>query len=541
MKLLKVALAIVFFGIMAALSAAPLNLWVYGYLMLFPVFYLVESTHFNLKKTLLLGYMLTLSFNVFTGYWLIYTINVFGHMPLPLAAFVFVLYTLITAGRFTIFLLVVRLWKYLGGSGDVPFKNLIQNRYFAYTFAWGFSEYFGWQLFHALGGNFAAGDKYLLQTADLVGVYGVSLFWVLTNLVVYDLYHLLVKNRSQLKLKVFFSNRSLNFSLILILILHVYGYFSYGYWKSKSTDYPVKRIALVQGNAPLAFEANRSIFDQVKGTLDSIISQTTNLLEEDKKNGKQPDLVVWPESSVPFLTIQNPGIFLNALNDLHKTYKVPMIVNDIFTETIGNRNYYYNNLWLLNSEGYRAGFYHKIELLPFGEFIPLANFFPAVYKLVPEVGGFMPGHEKKILSLDSLKIIPSICYELLPPEFTLDYFNKSGSLGQIIINITNDTWFGDSTEPAEHIKASSIRAIEMRLPIIRATNSGISAYIDTTGEIIDPTEIFTRDTRIYEVPIPDRSHSVYAAIGIWPFRLFLFSGIILWAFVYYSIALRKEN
>jgi len=516
------------FGALAALSAAPLNLWVCGFVMLFPYFYFLENSRPGFKSSLLWGYLFTLSYNVFISSWLLYTIVVFGHIHWTAAIVIFLLYTLITSSRYVFFILLVQLWNFLQKQPSLKFSRIVANRYFSWTFCWGMSEYFGWQLFHALGANHAGGDHLLIQSADLVGVHGLSLFWFLINLALYDLLKTFFPEKNPSWQRTILQNKGIIFTATLALCLHLYGFFAAGYYQRKNNGYEKKRIALVQGNTPLAFEANRSVMDQVLATLQVQVDLTTNLLEKSVAENKKPDLVVWSESSVPFLSYQTPGYFTRAMENLQGKYEVPMIINDVYLETVNGRQRYYNNLWLLNEKGKPLGYYHKIELLPFGEFIPFADLYPEIYDLVPEISGFTPGTEKKILSLNSLKIIPSICYELLSPTFTLDFFKRSGGQGQVIINLTNDTWFGLTTENALHMKASSLRAVELRLPILRATNSGISGYVDTTGQIHEPTKSDTRDTRIYEVPIPDKSHSPYSVVGLWPFRIFLLVGGFFW-------------
>ncbi|MDH4262151.1 MAG: apolipoprotein N-acyltransferase [Spirochaetia bacterium] len=506
---------------MAALSLAPFNFWFCGFIMLLPLFYFLENEKYSIKNSFLLGYVFTLFLNFFIAYWLLHTITVFGHIHWTISIVIFFLYSVITSSRYIIFILLVQFWNLIVKNKNIFFYNILINRYFFWAFFWGVSEYFGWQLFHALGANHAGGDIFLIQSADLVGIYGVSIFWFLTNLLLYDIIKMIKSRKEQPVIQKFIHNKTMVFVSSLLVILHIYGYLSIQYYNSKNLSYEKRRIALIQGNTPLAFKWGESMEKQALDVLKNQEDMTEKLLQNSISENKKPELVVWSESSVPFLSFQIPGYYKDAIERIQNKYKVAMIINDVYDESPRN---YYNNLWLLDKDGIAIGYYHKIELLPFGEFIPFASLFPEIYNLVPEISGFTHGKEKKILTLNSMQIIPSICYELLPPEFTLDYYNESGKKGQIIINITNDTWFGLTTENAQHMKGSSMRAIELRLPIIRATNSGISGYIDTTGEIHEPTESETKDTRLYEVPIPDKSHSLYSITGLWPFRIFLLCG-----------------
>ena len=525
--------AILFFGIMATLSLSPWSFWFCGFIMLVPLFYMLEKETFSIKQSIKMGYFFTLSFNIFISYWLIYTISIYGHLHWTIAVIVFLLYTLITCLRYTIFILLIQAWKYLSEKGFPALPRILQNRYFSWTFFWGVSEYFGWQLFHALGANHAMGDFLLIQTADLVGIYGLSLIWFLINLLLYDALKWVTIKARRLDNRVSFEKKSMIFTLVLTVAMHIYGYYAIAMERERTSMYKTKLIGIVQGRAPLAFESEKSVSSQIMDTLKTQAKLTESLMENGMAAGKKPDLVVWSESSVPFLSFQRSSIFSKTISELQNKYKMAIIINDIYVDV--NMQKYYNNLWLLNGNGKIIDFYHKIRLLPFGEFIPLGNYFPGFYRYVPEIAGFSPGTEKKLLDLDGLKILPSICYELLPPDFTLDFFKKSGKHSQIIINITNDTWFGDTIENAQHLQGSSLRAIELRLPIVRATNSGISAYIDTLGKVHNPIKSNIQDTRIYEIPIPDKSHSLYSFWGLWPYYLFLVIGSLLWSFPLYNI------
>lgn len=538
MSLQKTAFSLIFFGLMAALALAPANFWFCGFVMFVPLFFVLEKNKYKIKTDFYLAYLTTLSFNLFTAYWLFHTIVIYGHIHWTLATIIFILYTLITCSRFLIFFLLIRLYRFLVKQNNVLFYPILKNRYLSWTFFWGLSELFGWQLFHALGANFLGGDFYLLQSADLVGAYGLSVFWFLINLAIYDLLKIYLDKQPEPKLSLITKNLSLCIVIGIIFSLHVYGFFSARYWSKTNRTYPSKKIALVQGNAPLSFEGMRSTVDILYDIVHSLQNQSMDTLKQASEANNSPDLLVWSESSVPFLSYRQPvnnsinnggggpGLYERTIKTIQSQYPVPMIINDIYFDYQTRK--YYNNLWLLDTQGRSIGYYHKIRLLPFGEFIPFGQYFPKIYDLVPEVSSFSSGTEYKLLTLGNMHILPSICYELLPPDFTLDFFKHSGKKANVIINITNDTWFGESTENAQHIKASALRAIELRLPIIRATNSGISGYIDVLGHIHDPTESFVKDSRIYSVPIPDKSHSVFSEVGYWPFYIFLTFGSIIW-------------
>jgi apolipoprotein N-acyltransferase len=526
-------------GLLHGLSFSQLNIWPAGFLILFSVFYVFDRIEITIKKSLWMGYILGLTFNISTSYWLVYTIKVYGHVPYFVAGILFLGYSLITCTRFVIFFLGIYIWqKHIETKpSQSRIHSILKNKYIAWTFLWGCSELFGWQLFPVFGSNMVEGNAFFIQFSDVVGIRVVSLLWFVINLSIYDFISSVFIQKNKVR-DAIGTQPGIFIGFALFILLHIYGYFAIDYWKSQEDLLPRKTIGIVQGNAPLAFEDARSVENQLITTLESITEQSIQLLRESDDKEKPLDLLVWPESSVPFLKYNRPGLFFDSISKIHAEYKVPMVISDIDIVRDAHSSKVYNNYWYINPEtGYKAN-YHKILLLPFGEFMPLGNLFPQLVHMFPEVSNFNRGEKMVILDTNIGKVMPSVCYELLPPEFTWQFFKSTDKTAQIIVNITNDAWFGKSSENYEHLMASRIRAVELRLPIIRSTNSGISAYIDMTGKPHAPTGQFVKENRVYSVAIPERSKSLFAIWGMTPFYIFLWINTIFWC---WSIFVRKKT
>lgn len=528
-----------------AFSFSPANIWPVGFLSIVPLLHVAinDLPAFNkkgIKTAIWYGFVMGLFFNTLNSYWLIDTIAIFGQLPRPIAVIFFLGYSIISCSRFVLFFLLFSLWKqYIENSQSRGFATrLLKKRYFAWPFFWGLSELLGWQLFPVLGANIVGGNLLFMQFSDIVGIRAVSVLWFIANLSLYDLGRTLFSKETSsppwMRLKNAFiakENRAAIAGVALLLFMHAYGLWALSFWGKQKQNYTVKNIGFVQGNTPLSIEAFRD-FKRMMITINkTMTNESIRLIEETQAKGIDLDLLIWPESAIPFLSYRNHKIFQESVAMVQDVYPVEMILNDIDPVATGGS---YNNLWHLLPGGIPGKNYHKILLLPFGEFIPLKFLVPdSIVNHFSTIANFHVGETTETINTKAGIIIPSICYELLPPAFTYNFFKKSGKKANLIVNITNDTWFGDSIEPWQHLIASRVRAIELRLPIIRSTNSGISAYIDTTGKLHNPTGVLTRQRRHYEVHVPDKSRSLFAIWGLWPFYIFIAASAApgIWAFI----------
>ncbi|MEA3348156.1 MAG: apolipoprotein N-acyltransferase, partial [Pseudomonadota bacterium] len=148
---------------------------------------------------------------------------------------------------------------------------------------------------------------------------------------------------------------------------------------------------------------------------------------------------------------------------------------------------------------------NKIKLVPYGEFTPLAEFFPFISKIVPGLD-YTSGDKIHNFSLKQLKIAPSVCFEGVFPAFTARFFKAGANL---LINLTNDAWFGDSPGPRQHLLNVRLRALENRCYIIRCANTGISAIINPQGEIEHQLPL-NREGLIETVITPSRETTFFA-------------------------------
>ncbi|HOD08207.1 MAG TPA: apolipoprotein N-acyltransferase [Myxococcota bacterium] len=169
----------------------------------------------------------------------------------------------------------------------------------------------------------------------------------------------------------------------------------------------------------------------------------------------------------------------------------------------------FNSAILAAADGSVLGVYHKTRLLIFGEYLPFEKYFPFLRKLFPEAGDWTPGHGPEIFRLGDARIGVSICYEDLLAGFHRDMFALGPNL---LVNITNDAWFGKTREPWLHLQLAELRSVETRMFMARATNTGISAFVDPVGRRISHTSMDDPEILVADVGLT-AERTVYMRIG----------------------------
>ncbi|MBA4393543.1 MAG: apolipoprotein N-acyltransferase, partial [Desulfobacca sp.] len=166
-------------------------------------------------------------------------------------------------------------------------------------------------------------------------------------------------------------------------------------------------------------------------------------------------------------------------------------------EVRDGKTHYFNRAYLLSPEG-QVSFYDKIHLVPFGEYVPLRKLLPFVGKMVEAIGDFSPGSGNQGLTHPKGKLGVLICFETIFPELSRSY-KKEGA--QFLVNMTNDAWFGKTSAPYQHLSILTFRAIENRVWVARAANTGFSAFIDSTGQIIKSFPLFQSGGIYANIPL----------------------------------------
>jgi apolipoprotein N-acyltransferase len=200
--------------------------------------------------------------------------------------------------------------------------------------------------------------------------------------------------------------------------------------------------------------------------------------------GRRPDIIVWPETSVPFILTRTQDA-LARIADVLQDGQV-LIAGAVREEDggAGLPPRYYNSIYVIDSEGQIVTASDKIHLTPFGEYVPYEDILReiGVTSLVAMPGGFTAAATRSLLTLPNGQVFyPLICYEAIFPDEIGPEIERANA----ILNVTNDAWFGETPGPYQHFQQARIRAVETGLPLIRAANSGVSAIIDPLGRIVE--------------------------------------------------------
>jgi apolipoprotein N-acyltransferase len=310
----------------------------------------------------------------------------------------------------------------------------------------------------------------LIQSVDLFGVYGLSFLLVLVNAALAGLI-LAVARRSLPKLPW----RGLAVAALLFAANLGYGYFRLAQdLDGRERTLPV---TLIQGNIDQSVKWNpanqqNTVAIYRRLSLAAIGEQRT-------------DLIIWPESATPFY-FQDAGPLNDAVVATARTANAWLLFGSPAYEFVNRRSRYLNSAFLLSAEGQTLGRSDKVHLVPFGEYVPLGKYLPFIDKLVVGIGDFSPGTIRP-LPMNGAEVGVLVCYEAIFPELAREWVRQGSDL---LMNITNDAWFGRSSAPYQHLAMTRFRAIENRIWIARAANTGISAFIAPSGRITARSPIF---------------------------------------------------
>jgi len=214
-------------------------------------------------------------------------------------------------------------------------------------------------------------------------------------------------------------------------------------------------------------------------------------------------LVAWPESSLPFLFDAVP-VVAAQLTDLVRQHGIYLLFGNDDRE--GGPEDVRGKIWvgakMLDPRGELVLRYHKIRLVPFGEYVPIQSVltlggrFSA--KLVQEAGDFTPGDDYALGPVDGHPVATFICYEAIFPDLVREFAARGA---QLLVNITNDGWYGRTSAPYQHFAMAKFRAVENERYLVRAANTGISAVVDPRGRVVARTELFERTVLVHDVPL----------------------------------------
>ena len=222
------------------------------------------------------------------------------------------------------------------------------------------------------------------------------------------------------------------------------------------------------------------------------------LAELSKTTDPEVKYVVWPESALPYMIADNMQTAeLMGESAPPGGGVISGAVRGRFNED-GRIQQVWNSIVVVNEKGALTQYYDKSHLVPFGEYVPLRRFFPFISKLTEGMVDFSPGEGIQTLNLPGLPpFSPLVCYEIIFPG---NVATEGAERPHMLLNVTNDAWYGKSSGPYQHFAAAIVRAVEEGVPVVRAANNGISAVIDPLGRVKERTDLGTRG--VMDVALP---------------------------------------
>ena len=332
----------------------------------------------------------------------------------------------------------------------------------------------------------------VIQVADITGIYGVSFLIVLVNSALWGVMRDFIpayarprgKPGGGVEGRAFRGSAwALGATAVLLGAALLYGRARLETFATPSPEdaRPDRsvRVALLQGNIPQEVKWDEAY--RLK-TLEVYENMTY------KHAGGKPDLIVWPETAAPFFFLRDKAYRERVLN-LSAKVRVPLLVGAVSVALRNREHRLRNSAFLVTPEKKVAGQYNKTHLVPYGEYVPLKRFFPFIRKMVSGIGDFLPGDRRTVFPLAKAPFSVLICYEVIFAD-EVRRFVRNGA--QLLVNITNDAWFGRSAGPYQHMSIAALRAVENRVPLVRAANTGITGVVDATGKIREATALFVR-------------------------------------------------
>ncbi|MCM2282206.1 MAG: apolipoprotein N-acyltransferase [Bdellovibrionaceae bacterium] len=460
-----------------------------------------EEKSADLKRVFFGGWLTQFILNAIGFHWIAYTAVEFGHLPWWVGGLVLFAFCALAHLYFPASLAVgVFLMRRFSLT---PVASVFL---FAALFAFCemvFPVLFPWHL----GYPWLWAGLPAVQMTDIIGFQGLNVVTIATNAALTLAWQRRRTHRRQ----------ALHWAvgaLATFLVLNAAGMWRKQAWDQ--TDAEIKALA-VQGNIG-NFE--KIMAEKGRAFHEAIVGRYLALSRAGLDQHPDADLVLWPETAFPdFLddTFRSRP-HARSVREFVKITQKPLLTGG-YSRSL-DKPTTYNGIFLLDPTHDELPLppYRKTILLAFGEYFPGADWFPFVMKFFPELSAFGRGDGPISMNWGGWRLGPQICYESLYPSFSRD-LAKAGA--EVFVNVTNDSWFGHTFEPRQHLYMTFARALEFRRPLIRVTNTGITSAILANGEILQQSPLHQEWTGLFRVPYRrNPPHTFYESLEpTWPFLM----------------------
>lgn len=456
------------------------------YLMLFSLVPLLIATDGAPPgRAFLVGWLMGLVTHLGGYYWIVGMLKTFSGFPMPLCILFTVLLCAYQGATFGVFTLGVSLIRRRGWDPLFSGAAVLVGVERLYPV-----------IFPSFMGNALYVQPVLVQTAEIAGVTFVSFLLASLNFALFRAYRVVRYGRSELR----------PVALIVTAVIWIAAVV-FGAVRMPMVD---ATVAAAEKTRVGVVQVNMGIFDKREDPREGLKRHHEDSLRLEKE--QDVDLLVWPESAVVYAM---PSGVKQLKRRVLGPVTTPTIFGTVRTELKPDREHVYNTAYIVDGDGNLMGHYDKVYRLAFGEYLPLGETFPILYEWSPNSGRFTRGTVRTPLPFGDHRLATLICYEDILPRYVNGLMRAVDPPPDILVNITNDAWFGRTTEPEIHLALATFRSVEQRRWMIRATNSGISAFIDPNGRITRRSPLMERSSLVEDVTFHTR-RTVYNRIG-WTF------------------------
>ena len=493
-------------GLMLTVSFPPGKLSFLAWIALIPLLVSIQdkAPPSAFKMGFITGFFHTLTLI----YWIVVVLGQYGNLSLPISILALVLLSLFLA-------LYPALFSFLA----CRLNHRLFYPFFLGAF-WVSMEYARAHLVTGFPWCLLGYSQYehlaVIQIANLFGVYGVSFLIVLLNGLIFQS---------------FFRNKRIKrpglkwewgFVVLLMAGILTYGFQQLAQKEAQNVTVPNINAAVVQANI------DQSV--KWKSTYQLQTLKTYFKLSRSIGHSK-PGLVVWPETALP-LFYQDAPLFSLKMRDFSTELGALLLFGSPAYERNNGKIKYYNRAYMITPGIPIPQYYDKRHLVPFGEYVPLKKYLPFINHLVQAAGNFAQGGQQGPLKERDLSMGVLICFEAIFPELARDLSREGANL---LVNITNDAWFGATSAPYQHLSMAVFRSVETGIPMIRAANTGFSAFIGTDGKILSKTHLFVEAVLDQSIPVSPAKPTLYTRSG----DLFA-GGLVLISLLNLLYAFRKQ-
>jgi apolipoprotein N-acyltransferase len=477
-----------FSGLLLILSFPNFDLEFLAWVALVPLLYSIEGK--GLYRSFLLGFLTGMISFLGILYWIVVAVHTYGNVPLILSGFILLLlvtYLSLYMGAFTYF---TRLIQIRSGLQPILLTPIL----------WVALEYLRSLLLTGFPWANLSYSQYLnlpfIQMADVTGAYGLSFVILLVNGTLFLVIHQWSKKT--------FPFKEVIIAAIILLGFLIYGYLKMGRIDRQMTRNPPLKVGLVQGNIDQSVKWDKSFEIETLKIYEKLSFRVAEA---------KPDLIIWPETATPFF-FQDAREYQPFVLDIPKKTNAFLLFGTPSYRIQKGKVNHYNSAYLVSPSGELVGKYDKIHLVPFGEYVPMQDLLFFIGSLGEGIGDFKPGREIFNFSLPQGKFGVLICFEIIFPDLCRRFVKRGANF---LVTITNDAWFGKTSAPYQHFSIATFRAVENRVFVARAANTGITGFIDPRGKIIKEGGIFTEEALNGTIRLSSQKtfYTLYGDIFAW--------------------------